>query len=53
MTRLSIGISLEQNIVTEVDARRGMIPRSRFIEKLILEFIHAEYGKMKSEGGCN
>jgi len=37
MTRLSIGISLESELVTKIDELRGMIPRSRFIEDVIMK----------------
>ena len=50
MTRLTIGISLEQDTITEIDARKGMIPRSRFIEKMILDSIHQEADKMTYNG---
>lgn len=35
--RKSIGISLNDKTLELVDNARGMIPRSRFIEKIVLE----------------
>jgi len=32
-----IGISLEPEIVEKIDRERGLIPRSRYIEKLLKE----------------
>ena len=33
--RFSIGISFDHEIIDAIDEVRGMIPRSRFIEKII------------------
>ena len=35
--RHGIGISLDDNIIDEIDNARGLVPRSRFIEKIIIE----------------
>lgn len=38
--RRVVGISLNNHIIEELDIIRGMIPRSRFIEKCVTEFIN-------------
>jgi len=37
MNRISIGISFDMKLITKIDSRRGDIPRSRFIEKILIE----------------
>jgi len=39
MNRISIGISLDMKFVTLIDSKRGDVPRSRFIEKILAENI--------------
>jgi len=39
MPRFSIGVSLDEDTILKIDSARGMIPRSRFIEKIILGVI--------------
>ena len=36
-TRNAIGISLDIKLIHKIDMIRGLIPRSRFIEKTLLE----------------
>lgn len=33
--RFSVGISIDTEILNKLDSVRGMIPRSRFIEKIV------------------
>jgi len=40
--RFSIGISFDSETLLAVDLLRGMIPRSRFIEKIIKEKLEEE-----------
>jgi len=35
--RISIGISFDGKTISKIDSVRGMVPRSRYIEKIILE----------------
>ncbi|MEO9307485.1 MAG: hypothetical protein ABI342_04130 [Nitrososphaera sp.] len=42
MNRFSIGVSLDRKIVEKIDSSRGMIPRSRFIEKVLIEHLHTK-----------
>jgi len=37
MTKKIIGLSIDQVILNKIDQKRGMIPRSRFLEKIISE----------------
>ena len=37
--RKTIGISLNQHVLTKIDSIRGHIPRSRFIEEMMLKVL--------------
>ena len=39
MTTRITGISFETSLLTEVDTRRGLIPRSTYISKIVDNFI--------------
>jgi metal-responsive CopG/Arc/MetJ family transcriptional regulator len=45
MAKVNTGISLEENLFREVEKRRGLIPRSRYIESLLRKQI--QYDKRK------
>ena len=42
MVRFSVGLSLDSNTVTKIDALRGLVPRSRFVEKILLVALEKE-----------
>lgn len=37
MKRISVGVSFDRKTISKIDSVRGMVPRSRYIEKIILE----------------
>ena len=37
--RTITGISLDKKLLQDIDQKRGLIPRSRFIEKLLMQFL--------------
>ena len=37
MRRLTVGISIDGEMLAKIDSKRGLIPRSRYIENLLLK----------------
>jgi metal-responsive CopG/Arc/MetJ family transcriptional regulator len=37
MPRSTIAISLEEELIAKLDRERGLVPRSRFIEKMLAD----------------
>jgi len=35
--RISVGVSFDGETISKIDSIRGMVPRSRYIEKIILD----------------
>jgi metal-responsive CopG/Arc/MetJ family transcriptional regulator len=46
MSRSTIAISLQKDLIAKVDRDRGLIPRSRFIERLLC----GAYANRKNKG---
>jgi metal-responsive CopG/Arc/MetJ family transcriptional regulator len=45
------GISLNSKILAELDEERGLIPRSRFLQKILEERYHSNKGIVVHKGG--
>lgn len=41
--REPIGVSLEKQVKERLDAARGLIPRSRYIEKIIVDYLEIKF----------
>ena len=37
MARKSVGVSFDSDTISKIDSVRGLVPRSRFMEKIVLE----------------
>lgn len=43
--RAKITISMDENLIAKIDEERGLIPRSRFVEQLLLGAWNKKKGK--------
>ncbi len=48
--RKAIGLTLDPAILQEIDGRRGLVPRSRYIEQLLAESLAASSGLLSFDG---